>query len=364
MIYTIVAFILILGLLIFVHELGHFITAKRAGIKVEEFGFGYPPRVFGIKKGETTYSLNLLPIGGFVKIYGEDGKEEGKTEDEERAFYNKPIGTRAKILFAGVAMNLILAMVLLSIGFIIGLPKAIGDNEPGILKEAKVQIAEVAFNSPAQEAELNIGDTVKEIKINGEVITVGKVSQMIDFVNQHKGKEVVLSIQRGEESFEKTILARESYPEDQGPLGVALVRTAIVSYPWYQAIIRGITQTFVLTWAILLAFSSIAWNLITTGRLTVEIAGPVGIFSITQQAAKLGFIYLLQFTAIFSINLFILNLLPISPLDGGRLLFLLFEKIKGRPIDKKIERTVQAVGFALLILLLIAVTWRDIWRLI
>lgn len=362
---TIIAFILILGLLIFVHEFGHFIMAKRAGIKIEEFGFGYPPRIFSVRIGETIYSLNLFPVGGFVKIYGEEGKEKDeKPEDKKRAFYNKPLRTRAKILFAGVAMNLILAMVLLGLGYNLGLPKVIEDNEAGVLNEPKVQIAEVALKSPAQEAGIMIGDTIKEIKSDEQTLTADTVAGVVDFVRQRKGKEIGLLIQRGSESFEKKILARQEFPEDQGPLGIALVRTAIVSYPWYQAIFKGIINTFALTWTIILAFGSILWGLVTTGKLTVDIAGPVGIFSITGQAAKLGFVYLLQFTAIFTINLFIINLIPFPPLDGGRLLFLLIEKFKGKPVDQKVERTVQTIGFALLILLLIAVTWRDIARLI
>lgn len=361
---TIIAFILIIGLLVFSHEFGHFIMAKRAGIKVEEFGFGLPPRLFSVKKGETIYSLNLLPIGGFVKICGEDGKEAGSPDNEGRVFYNKPVGTRAGIIVAGVAMNLLLAMILLSAGYVIGSPQAIEDNQAGILENVQVQVAEVAADSPAAEAEINIGDAIKEIAFDNERIKVSKVEEMINFVDGHKGKEIALIIQRGEETMEKKILARENHPAEEGPLGVALVRTAIVSYPWYQAGFMGITSAVGLTGAVATALVRILWQLATTGRLRVDSAGgPVFIFTMTEQMAKLGFIYLLQFAALLSVNLAIINIFPFPALDGGRLMFLLVEKIKGSPVNQRIEKISHTVGFALLMLLIVVITWRDIIRI-
>jgi len=361
---TIVAFILILGLLIFAHEFGHFIMAKRAGIKVEEFGFGFPPRLFGVKKGETVYSINLLPLGGFVKIFGEDGKNEDLPADEKGAFYSKPVGTRAGILAAGVAMNLLLAMVLLAVGYGIGLPMAIEDNEAGVLKNPQVQVAEVAFESPAAVAGVNVGDAIKKIAFNNEIIEIDKVEEIVNFINSHKGKEITLVIQRGEETIEKKVLARENHPAEEGPLGVTLVRTAVVSYPWYQAAFMGASGAVSLTGAVGAALGKILWQLATTGKLAPALGGgPVFIFSMTGQAAKLGFVYLLQFTALLSINLAIINIFPFPALDGGRLVFLLLEKIKGAPVNQKIEQISHTVGFAILMLLVIAITWRDIIRL-
>ncbi len=361
---TIVVFILILGLLIFVHELGHFILAKRAGIRVEEFGFGFPPRIFGIKKGETLYSLNLLPIGGFVKIYGEEGKPTGSAKnDEGRAFYSKPVRTRAGILAAGVTMNFILAAFLLSLGYWLGLP-AMVDDQAIDLTGARVQITQVAFDSPAEKAGVGMGDIIKELRIANYELGITKVSQVQGFVEAHQGEEIIVVIQRGDEVLEKTLVPRIEPPEAEGPLGIALVRTAIVSYPWYRALIMGITSTVNLTWFIIVAFGGILWQLLLTGRLAVEIAGPVGIFNLTGQAAQLGFIYILQLTALISINLAIINILPFPALDGGRLLFLAIEKIKGSPVSQKVERIAHTAGFVILILLMIAVTWRDVVRLL
>ncbi len=357
MLTTIIVFILILGLLIFVHEFGHFIVAKRAGVKVEEFGFGFPPRIFGIKKGETIYSLNFLPIGGFVKIHGEEGKptdkQSPKDSDKRRAFYNKPIGIRAIILIAGVTMNLLLAAFLLSLGYWLGLP-AMVDDQTTNLEGVRIQITQVVFDSPASQAGIKMGDIITQFN---------KVADMQKFVDEHKGQEITLTIQRGDEVLEKTLVPRVSHPENEGPLGIALARTAIVSYPWYRALIMGITSTVNLTWLIMAALGGLLWQLMMTGRLAIEIAGPVGIFNLTGQAAQLGFIYLLQLTALISINLAIINILPFPALDGGRLLFLAIEKIKGSPVSQKVERIAHTAGFAILILLMIAVTWRDIVRI-
>jgi len=359
MLLTIIVFILVIGLLIFVHEFGHFITAKKAGLKVEEFGFGFPPRVFGLKKGETIYSLNLLPIGGFVKIYGEEGRPDKEPEQEsQRAFYNKPVRTRALILVAGVTMNLILAAFLFSLGYWLGLPSAIDDQavNPG----AKAQIVQVAPNSPAGQAEIKMGDIVKQLAINGEQLTIDRVGQIQEFVSAHGGEEITLVIQRGDEILEKTLVPRVNPPAEEGPLGVALVRTAIVSYPWYRAIPKGIVGTGYLIWAVAAAFGNLFWGLLTTGQSTEEIAGPVGIFVLTGQVVEYGFIYILQFAITLSVILAIINILPFPALDGGRLLFLAIEKIKGSPVNQKIERVTHLVGFAILILLMVVVTWRDV----
>lgn len=374
---TIIVFILILGLLIFVHEFGHFIMAKRAGIKVEEFGFGFPPKIFGIKKGETVYSLNLFPIGGFVRIYGEMGldserarQKKGKPKkskkqpkkDKERAFYNKPVKTRAKITAAGVIMNLFLAAFILGIGHWLGLPTIIEDNEAIDSAKARIQVTQVSFDSPAAQVGIKIGDTIKQLTISNKQLTINKVKEVQEFVKAHKGEEITVVIQRGDEILEKTLIPRVSPPPGEESLGIGLARTSIVSYPWYRALIMGIVSTVNLIWAMITILADLLWRLVATGHLAVEVAGPVGIFSLTGQAAQLGFIYILQLTALLSINLAIINLLPFPALDGGRLLFLAIEKIKGSPVSQKIERIAHTTGFVILVLLMIAITWRDMVR--
>lgn len=364
---TIIVFILIFGLIVFVHEIGHFISAKRAGIKIEEFGFGFPPRLFSVKKGETIYSINLLPIGGFVKIYGEDGKKENEPE-KQRAFYSKTIWTRSKILVAGVAMNFLLAAVLLSLGYWIGLPAMIDGNIIGDVNREKIQIVEVAYSSPAYEAGIKMGDAISSFKFKKEsgeleIVNVFRIDEIQEFINNHKGKEITAVIYRGDEILEKNLIPRTSYPEEQGPLGIGLVKTTIVSYPWYKSLYKGFASAINLTFIIIVALGSILWQLITTGKLVMEIAGPVGIFDLTNQATNLGFIYILQLTVLLNIHIAIINILPFPALDGGRLVFLAIEKIKGTPLSQKIERIVNTSGFAFLILLMLAITWRDVVRL-
>ncbi len=360
----IIVFILVLGLLVFVHELGHFITAKRAGIKIEEFGFGLPPRIFGIKRGETIYSLNLLPIGGFVKIFGEDGKKgKAGSENEKRAFYNQSIRKRIWIISSGVIMNFLLAALLLSIGHFIGLPTIINEGQTDDFKDVKVQITQIVSGSPAEEARIRIGDTIKELSFGKETLLITTTEQAQSFINAHKGQEIRVVLERGQEVFEERIFARTSFSENDGPLGIGLSETAIVSLPWYQAIWMGFVSALTLIGVIVVTLASLIWQLLTTGGAMIDGGGPVYIFSLTGQAAQLGFIYILQFTAILSINLAIINILPFPALDGGRLLFLAIEKIKGSPVSQKIEGISHTIGFVVLILLMLAITWRDVVRL-
>ncbi len=372
---TIIVSILILGLLIFVHEFGHFISAKKAGMEVEEFGFGFPPRLFGIKKGGTLYSVNLIPLGGFVKIYGEQrtekekNKKRGRLKKDKRAFYAKPIWKRAIVLAMGVIMNLFLAAILLSIVHGLGVPTVV---EKGMEKNAsnvQLQILSIAPDSPAANAGLKMGDSIKQLIVYSPYshilpqITVTEVEEVQEFVARHAGEEITLVVKRGEEVLEKVLTPRMSPPDGEGPMGIALARVGLVRYPWYSAIWQGFKTTGQMTVGFIGLFYQLFKNLILTGRLIGEIAGPVGIASLTHQMTKLGLVYVLQFTAIFSINLAILNAIPFPALDGGRLLFLAIEKIKGSPIKIKTEQLVNGLGFAILIFLMLLVTFRDIAKL-
>ena len=358
MLLTIIVVILVLGLLIFSHELGHFISAKKAGMQVEEFGFGFPPRIFSIKKGETIYSLNLIPIGGFVRIKGENGGARGK-----RAFCNKPIWKRAIVLAMGVIMNLFLAAILLSIVYGIGIPTLLDENNVQKASNIQVQVMAVAPGSPAEIAGIEMGDGITDLKAQSASLKITEVEDIQEFVARQAGEEVTLTIKRGEEVLTKTLLPRISPPDNEGPIGVALAKTGTISYPWYSAILEGFKRTGQLVVIFIGMFYQLIRNLIFNGALMGQIAGPIGIVTLTSQMTKLGLVYLLQFTAILSINLAILNSIPFPALDGGRLLFLLIEKIKGSPINAKIEQTVNSIGFLLLIALMIVITYKDILRL-
>lgn len=356
--FTILIFAIILGLLVFVHELGHFVMAKRAGMRVEEFGFGFPPRMFGIKKGETMYSINWIPLGGFVKITGEDGAES----DDPESFVNKTAWQRFLVLIAGVTMNVILAWFLLAIGIGLGLPTVLHEGEQlpksAHIRDQRVTVIEVASNSPAALAGLKVGDSI--VKVNNQDTT--SIDQMQEQTKQAAGKETVYTFKRGDMVFEKTLTPRTTPPTGEGPLGIGLASVARVSYPWYEAIPRGFAAAFNLVATTVSAFGNIIGQWISGASVNAALSGPVGIAVLTRDVAQLGFIYLLQFTALLSINLAVINAVPFPALDGGRILFLIIEKIRGRKLPIKAEQIANTAGFALLLLLMVFVTVKDVTR--
>lgn len=361
MLLTIIVFILILGLLIFAHELGHFVSAKKAGVKVEEFGFGFPPKIFGFKKGETTYSLNAIPLGGFVKIFGEEGDEN--RSQSKRAFYNRPIWQRAIILVMGVIMNLILAAVLLSIVHMIGVPTFVEQGQEANYKNIQIQIIETAKNSPAENTGIKVGDAIISLAYGSEKIEIKEIEEVQQFIAFHSGQEISLEIKRGNETIVKNLTPRVNPPEEEGALGIAMSKTGLATYPWYKAILKGFETTGKLAVTMVTMFWLLIKTLLFQGKMIGEIAGPVGIAVLTSQVVHLGWVYVLQFAAILSINLAIINILPFPALDGGRLLFLLIEKIKGKPVKFKTEKIAHALGFAILIGLMIIITLRDVIKL-
>ncbi|KKS44379.1 RIP metalloprotease RseP [Candidatus Azambacteria bacterium RIFOXYD1_FULL_42_11] len=357
---TLIIFIIVLAILVLAHEWGHFMAAKKSGLTVEEFGFGFPPKIFSFKKGETTYSVNLLPLGGFVKILGEDGNNT----DNPKSFSSKSAGIRGLITVSGVAMNFILAVFLLIVGFNIGLPQIIDENNKALAKNINIQIVAIVPNSPAEIAGIKLGDSIKNFSAKGGSAFGGdEIIDFQNFVNSHKGKEIALKIQRGKDNLEIKAIPRINPPEGEGALGIALAKTGTVSYPWYQSVWLGLKSSLIITWEIIKGFFNLIKNILIAGKIPQEISGPVGIAVLTGQAANLGFIYLLQLVALISLNLTVLNLLPFPALDGGRLLFLAIEKIKGSKVNPKIENAIHGLGLALLLALAILITYRDILRL-
>lgn len=356
---TAIIFIIVLGVLVFVHEFGHFIFAKKAGMKVEEFGLGFPPRIWGIKKGETFYSINMIPFGGFVKILGEDGDEASNP----RSFSSKPAGPRLKVIIAGVTMNFFLAVVLLMItnffGLRIGL---IDDKTASVARDKAVQIIEISQDSPADKAGLKLLDEVSGFKLNGSLEIISSAEDVQAFIQKNSGQSVTMVIKRNSETLEKVIVPRINPPEGQGALGISLALTGVVSYPWYEAIWRGVYDAVILTMNTVIGYYMLFKTLLFEGKMIADVSGPVGIATLTGQAARMGINYLMQFTAMISINLAVLNIIPFPALDGGRALLIIVEKLKGSPVNKKAELVVNTVGFMLLIVLMIYVTTKDIIR--
>ncbi|MAF13327.1 MAG: RIP metalloprotease RseP [Parcubacteria group bacterium] len=374
MLLTIIVFFLILGLIVLVHELGHFVTARRAGVKVEEFGLGLPPRALGFYKDDngkwkpvglkskeapkTIWSLNWIPLGGFVKIKGEEG---GDANDPD-SFGNKSIWQRIWILSAGVSMNIILAAVLLTIGLTIGSPQAIDeDNIPAVARvsDVNIRIMEVLPDSPAATAGIEVADAI--VQVDGQVLT--KITDFQNYFDSKVGQEVSLQIKRDEAIIETTVIPEILEETERGGMGVALIEIGIVSYPWYLAPAFGVWETLKLVGNIFLGFYLVIKSLLISQELIGEVYGPVGIASLVGDALQLGFLYLIQFTAVLSVIIAVINYLPIPALDGGRVMFLLIEKVRGKSIKPKIETAAHNIGFALLMLLVLVVTFRDISRI-
>lgn len=365
---TILIFVVLLGLLVFVHELGHFLTAIKSGIRVDEFGFGFPPRILGIVKneagkyqlvwgnkempeGKTVYSLNWIPLGGFVKIAGEDGHDTS----DPTSFGSKSAWVRIRVLAAGVAMNFLFAWFLISIVLMLGLPQPIEPSERGQYPNARIQILSIGKGTPAEAMGLSMGDAV--VALNGEKVTT--LEQVSEGIKSHKGQTIVMEVDRFGKMLTLTGTPRTEYPENEGALGIAFSETAVVSYPWYQAIYQGAITTYNITMAIFEAFGKMIASLFGAEKTALDVTGPVGIVYLTKQMSDLGLPYLLQFAALLSINLGIINILPIPALDGGRILFILIEKLKGSPVSRKVEGMIHQVGFVLLLLLMLLVTVRD-----
>lgn len=353
---SILTFLIVLSILVLVHELGHFLVAKHFGVWVEEFGFGIPPRIFGKKIGKTIYSLNLLPFGGFVKLHGENFEEE--ITDPKKSFMNKTVLQRVLILVAGVVMNFILAVVAFAVVYSVsGIPRETQD----------VKIVEITQGSPSQIAGLVVGDIVK--KVDKEEIK--DTSIFTKTVEEKKGKRITLEIERivnDEKTTKKISLTpRAEPPEGEGPLGV-IITTSEIYYPaiWqrpFVGIYYGIKDSFFWGKNVILGFGKIFSDLFK-GQTPQDLAGPVGIFAITNEAAKLGFLAVINFMGILSINLAILNIIPFPALDGGRLLFVIIEKIMGKKVLPKVEGYIHAVGMIILLTLLLAITLHDIQRLV
>lgn len=344
---TILILIIGLSLLIFIHELGHFLVAKRFGLYVEEFGFGFPPKLFSWKRGETVYSVNLLPFGGFVKIYGERsdvslldiGKE--KQIPQERSFAVQNVYRRAAIIVAGVIMNFLMGWVILSAIFVIG-------------AQGYVVVTQVTPDSPAALAGFLPGD---------QFVDFEKSANFIAFVKESRGREISFAVLRSGERITVTATPDVNPPEGRGALGVALADSGIPKYDLLQSVWEGLKQATLITGKIFESLGTLIVGIFTGTNVLKQFVGPVGIVQVASDTAHVGFIYLWQLIALISLNLAVLNVLPFPALDGGRLFFLIIEKLKGSPISPKKEMIANAIGMALLLLLMVVITVRDVARL-
>jgi len=368
---SILIFILVLVALIVVHEFGHFVVAKLSGMRVDEFGIGYPPRIAGFKKGETEYTLNWLPFGGFVKIFGEDMEEklgEPQSVSNPRAFSSRPRILQALTLFAGIAMNLLFAYVLITATLVMGTPRALTAEELPSATNVEVAVAGVLPGSPAETAGLVAGDYI----IGATTATNSWTGNDADaftalVVGTSSGEPMTLEVKHGSDL--KTLTATpvtgliESDASRQA-LGVQLAVVGVVPVSLTDAPIEGFLLTTEITKQTAIALVHFFGSLFTFTADLTQVAGPIGIAGAVGSATSQGLASLLSITALISINLALINLLPIPALDGGRLLFVLIEAVTRRPIKPSIANAMNTIGFGLLVLLMLVVSAHDVFKIV
>lgn len=355
---TAITFFIILLILVLIHEFGHFFAAKRLGVKVEEFGFGFPPRIFGKKIGETLYSFNIIPLGGFVKLFGEEYHEAKKAEkkakfddkDSKRAFINKKPWQKTIIIIGGVVMNFVLGWVITSYLFTVGVPTPNG-----------VVIEEVQKNSPAMEKGIKKGDQIIKLTSKSgptEILTTYDLTQK---TSEFAGQEINLLIQGENKQHEISIIPRQNPPKGEGSLGVVISQKVInVKYPWYTAGFHGFVDAGRKTLFIASQILKLPAQLFVSKKQDLSFTGPVGIAKIVGDARQYGVNALLELTALLSLNLAVINILPFPALDGGRLVFIIYEWITGKRSNAKLEQYLNLGGIIVLLTLSLVITYFDI----
>ncbi len=365
---SVIIFIIILAVLILVHELGHFLVAKNSGIRVDEFGLGLPPKIFAKKWGDTLYTLNWLPFGGFVKIFGEDPHAEViSEEDKHTSFYYKPKWVQASVLAAGVTFNVIFAWLIISLGFMIGSPGAQGSTWFGKVENSHLVVTEVLVNSPARTAGLKPGDEILFVGAGKDSIQdINLVPEKLQaLISESKSQNIEVLYKRGS-SAPVTVFVEPKSDIIQGKkaIGIGTDSIGIVKLPVHLALIEGARSTLVMIKGITVGLGHFLWSVVTLKSNFSEVSGPVGIAGIVGDANALGFVYLLSLTALISLNLAVINLLPFPALDGGRLFIILIEVIIRRPIKPSIVRWTNTIGFLFLLILMLVITAHDIFKLL
>ncbi len=359
----IILFILVLFVLVLVHEWGHFIVAKKTGMRVDEFGIGFPPRLWGKQKGETLYSLNALPIGGFVKIYGEDGDDASIDPDRMRAFGNRPFWAQAAVLVAGVSMNILLAWALLSLAFTIGVKQIV--DEATASPSAELRILSVLPHSPASDAGIRAGDKILSVvNENGHPLETLKPSTISDFIQDYD--HVTLTYSRNGTEESKVLHTKRGLSPDALERRVVGISTGLLDIekrPIHKAIYDAGIFTLHNIRDTIVGISTLIGQAVFFKADLTNVAGPIGIAGFVGDAAAFGVSSVLMFMAFISINLAVINLLPFPALDGGRLVFSAIEAVKGSPLPKRAAQMVNTVGFAFLMVLIVAVSVHDVLKM-
>ncbi len=353
---SVLVFILVLSLLVFVHELGHFLAARRLGVGVLEFGLGFPPRLWSFDRHGTRWSINLIPFGGFVRLEG----ESDPAVTTPTSFARATLRRKFMILAAGVLMNYLLAWGLMTAALSAGVtvdPANLTPNRWQRLANLRIQ-AMVSEASPAAAAGLASGDRI--MSVNGREFR--STNEVIAYTRSQNYPSLRVEIRRTGQTQTLTIAPPAKRQLDQPVYGFGLQPLAELSYPWYVAPWYGLTSTGSLTGQTFAGFGRLLAELVSTGRVSQDVAGPVGIAILTGQVSRLGWTSLIQFVAILSVSLAVINFLPLPALDGGRAVFVVFERLRGRPFNPRWEQAVHATGFYLLLLALVLISIRDVQR--
>ncbi len=365
-----IVFFVVLSILVLIHELGHYLVAKLIGVRVEEFGFGLPPKVFGkkFKFAENEWSLNWLPIGGFVRLAGEDElgdsieetRKKFKGKNIQQYFWARKKWERAAILLAGVTMNFLLAVGITSYLVTQGLEEPI----------PRVKVEGILPNTPAEQAGLQAGDSIAFIEYHRNDGTTEQIptrlpEELVKGTRSHLGEELTLVLLRDGKEMKVLIVPRKDFPETEGPMGIRIgfdVQT--IKYPWYQAPFYAFKLTLQRTKDMAVGLASLPAKALSGQKVSDEVAGPIGIAQVTGQAARIGMNAVLNLVSILSLSLALLNVLPIPALDGGRLFFIIIEAIMGKPVHPSWERNAHQIGMLLLLLFIALVTLNDISRIL
>lgn len=353
---TILISLILLAVLIFVHELGHFISAKLCGVRVDAFAIGFGPKIFKKKIGEVVYSLNLIPFGGYVKIFGENPDDESiNGVDKDRSFVNKNKLQQIFILSAGVLFNFIFAWILVSMSFMNGVPAGIDSYEKYTdkISDQRIIITHIGDNSPAEKAGLIAGDR----------LVIASTDEIINKISNSEGKEVEIKYIRDSRESIVKVIPEKGISGEKYAIGIAMENIGILKLPFFTSIHEGFIYTVSTIKNIFIELAKLIAGIFTGSSSMENIAGPVGIVGMIGDATRIGFTNLIMFAAVISINLGVLNLIPFPALDGGRIFFVIIEAIIRKPIKPNIANAFNAIGFAILMLLIVVVTFKDITKL-
>ncbi len=382
--------ILGLSVVIFFHELGHFLAAKAFRVRVEEFGFGYPPRLGGFifyksgflglwkknkikfflgknvpseAKKNTIYSINWIPFGGFNKLKGEMGEKD----NEPDSFFAQAWWKKAITSLGGAGMNILLAIFIFIVCYFIGIPQDLNQSEEGkIIRSVGIQINSVIPDSPAEKGGLKVGDVIEEID-NQKLI---KIDELQTYIKTRVNNNLEIKINRRGDLIKTNVavipiqdIVSGTEGGNYGAIGISLSQTAIVSYPFFRSVVLGVKTTFSLAWRMLDGLWLILKNLVVEHKMIGEVSGPVGLTVLATQVARIGFIYFLQFMALISVAIGVCQIIPFPALDGSRFVFSLIEGIRRKPFNRQVENIIISIGFYILVTVLIFITFKEIFKL-